>query len=89
MTSEPWMEFLANPKSLFVGCGSIIAIVAILASQVRRGYVSKVEADLKRDMVARGRSAHEIERILAAKSENGISWEAGIISGPHSRQGRG
>ena len=54
-------------KVLFVGVFSV-PIVAILACTWR--CIDKTRSDniLKRDMIHRGMSAEEIERVLAAKS---------------------
>lgn len=83
-TGIAWMELLRDGKFLCMTCGSIIAVVAIVASQIRRGYAAKVEADLKRDLVSRGRSVDEIERIINAKAEhNPNMWEVcGLFSQP-------
>jgi hypothetical protein len=48
--------------------GALIAITAILSGQWRRVRQTEIEASLKHDMLARGLSAEDIERILKAKS---------------------
>ena len=54
-------------KVLFVGVFSV-PIVAILAGTWHHIEKTRSDNNLKRDMVKRGMSADEIERVLAAKS---------------------
>jgi hypothetical protein len=57
-------------RSLLVAMilGSIIGIVAIIASSVNKIHRRNADTALKQDMLERGLSADEIERVLAAKS---------------------
>ena len=61
-------EILTNGHFVFWGAVTLMVIVPTLAytwSAVRR---TEIEANLKRDMVARGMSADEIQRVLQASS---------------------
>jgi hypothetical protein len=55
------------PLTAILG-GTLIAVVAILATQWRMGRRTDQENDLKRDMLGRGMSAEDIERVLRASS---------------------
>lgn len=46
--------------------GALIAITAILSGQWRRVRQTEIEASLKHDMLTRGLSAEDIERVLGA-----------------------
>jgi hypothetical protein len=59
-------EFIA--LLLIFGGGLVVALVAIIGSFVYHFRKREAEMNLKREMIARGMSADEIERILAAKS---------------------
>ena len=58
------------PSDTFVFWGAIaaICIVPSVLFYLRGVKQDQLEAELKRDMIARGMSAEEIERVLAAKS---------------------
>ena len=58
------------PSDAFVFWAAIaaICIVPSVLFYMRSVKQDQLEADLKRDMIARGMSAEEIERVLAAKS---------------------
>jgi hypothetical protein len=58
------------PSDAFVFWGAIaaICIVPSVLFYLRGVKQDQLEAELKRDMIARGMSAEEIERVLAAKS---------------------
>jgi len=66
---SPGMQLLTHPAIFFlsvIGLGALIAIVAIIAahwSEVRR---AEADAVLKQDMLQRGMTADEIERVLRA-----------------------
>jgi len=49
--------------------GLLIPITAIVAAQWRGYLVKKMELALKQDMVQRGMSAEEIERVLKASQK--------------------
>jgi hypothetical protein len=48
--------------------GSVGGLIGTIATQVRRYASHRADTQLKRDLVERGLSAEEIERIVAAKS---------------------
>jgi hypothetical protein len=59
-SANDWTGFLAVALSLG------IPIVAIVAYHFRASKKAEMEARLKQDMIARGMSADEIERVLKA-----------------------
>jgi hypothetical protein len=62
-------EILSNGNVVFWGAITLIVIVPTLAyvwSSVRQ---AEIEASLKRDMIARGMSAEEIQRVLEASKK--------------------
>jgi hypothetical protein len=50
--------------------GAVIAIVAIVATYADKIHRRNAELQIKRDMLERGLSVDEIERVLAAKATN-------------------
>lgn len=58
-------EFIA--LTLIFGGSLIVALVAIIGSLIYHFRKREAEMNLKREMIARGMTADEIERILAAK----------------------
>jgi hypothetical protein len=48
--------------------GTLVGIVGIIGSTINRIHRRNIETALKQDMLDRGLSADEIERVLAAKS---------------------
>jgi hypothetical protein len=60
---EPW-----NMIVLVVMIGSLAGVVSTIAKQTRKYASHRVDMNLKRELVERGLSAEEIERIVAAKS---------------------
>lgn len=57
-----------NMIVLVVLIASAASVISCIAKQVRRYGCLRQELDLKRELVERGLSAEEIERIVAAKS---------------------
>jgi hypothetical protein len=57
-----------NMVVLIVLIGAVAGAVKLVATEVRRFGCHRQEIDFKREMVERGLSAEEIERILAAGS---------------------
>lgn len=53
---------------LVVFIGSMVGVVSTIAAQIRLYATHRADVNLKREMVERGLSAEEIERIIAAKS---------------------
>ena len=60
---SPW-----NMIVLVVLIGSFAGILKSIAKQSRIYAIQRAEMDLKREMVERGLSADEIERVVAAKT---------------------
>jgi SOS response regulatory protein OraA/RecX len=52
--------------------GPVVAIVAVVASQWRRVRIVEMEAALKQQMLDKGMSAAEIEKVMTASS-NGVA----------------
>jgi hypothetical protein len=65
--------FVKSPETLvaftFIVCAAVVALTAIVAHQWRSVRLSEVEASLKQDMLNRGLSADEIERVLRASAK--------------------
>ncbi len=57
-----------NMIVLVVLITSIAGAVGTIATQIRKYVSHRHELELKRDLVSRGLSVEEIERVLAAKS---------------------
>jgi hypothetical protein len=62
MQSSIW--FILLLPVAFVG----LALIAVIASQVRKYACYRHELEFKRDLVERGLSIDEIERVVAAKT---------------------
>jgi len=67
-------NFMSRPFSpdeviglLMLACGTAVAIIALLTAHKRRAQRDEMEATLKMEMIERGMSADEVERVLAAK----------------------
>jgi hypothetical protein len=56
---------------------SVVGLIGTLATQVRRYANHRADTQLKCDLVERGLSAEEIERIVAAKSPIEIQSKTG------------
>jgi hypothetical protein len=65
-----WEPFAKTPELLIplaaIVCGAIVGLVAIIAHQWRAVRRTEMELALKQDMLNRGLSVEEIERILRA-----------------------
>ena len=59
---EPW-----NMIVLVVLIGSVLSVVGTMAKQTRKYACHRKDVDLKRELIERGLSVEEIERIVAAK----------------------
>jgi hypothetical protein len=64
-----WSELFQPSVMVFVVVGTI-AVVAIISGAVTRHARTKAEIELKQTMVEQGRSAEEIERVLAARGRS-------------------
>lgn len=58
------LTFVALP----IICGSLIALTAIITDHKRKSIKDDMEATLKMEMLQRGMSAEDIERVLSARS---------------------
>jgi hypothetical protein len=56
---------------LIFGGGFLVAIVSVVLGFLNNSRKREAEINLKHEMIARGMSADEIERVLAAKSTSG------------------
>ena len=65
-----WEPFVKSPELLIpilaIVCGAVVALVAIIAHQWRAVRRTEMELALKQDMLRRGLSVEEIERVLRA-----------------------
>lgn len=57
--------------------GSVVGVIGTIGTQVRKYASHRVDTQFKRDLVERGLSAEEIERIVAAKSPDEIQSKTG------------
>ena len=60
-----WNRILDPPVIMFI-VGAIIAVAAIVAPQWRKAAKASEDARLKEQMIQRGFSADEIERVIRA-----------------------
>jgi len=67
---SPW-----NMIVLVVTIGSVAGMVGTVAKKTRKYASHSVDMNLKRELVERGLSADEIERIVAAKSPSDKQYE--------------
>jgi hypothetical protein len=58
-----------------IACSTLATIVGIVAKQWRKARVAELEASLKAEMISQGRSADEIERVLAATGKETANAE--------------
>ena len=63
-------------------CGLIIVVVYIAATNWRKCRQHQLDVSLKRDMLDRGMSADEIERVLGAKSPDAAKGPDGPVAYP-------
>ena len=64
-------DWITNPVSVFWVAVAAMCIVPAALHYMRQMKRDEQTAALKRDMIARGMSAEEIERVLAAKESGG------------------
>jgi uncharacterized membrane-anchored protein len=64
-------EMFTNPASVFWVAIAAMVIVPTVLQYMQKTKRDELETELKRDMIARGMGADEIERVLAAKSKKG------------------
>ncbi len=71
LSTNPWV--LPATAGAVFGC--LIPIVAITTEHLRKVRQAELDADLKRDLIAQGKSAEEIQMILdATTAEVGPWW---------------
>jgi len=63
-------DWLAHPANFFWLVVTVIVCVPVVAECWRKMRRDELNAGLKQDMIARGMSADEIERVLAARSDS-------------------
>jgi SOS response regulatory protein OraA/RecX len=63
-----WNRILEPPVVMFI-VAAIIAVAAIVAPQWRRSVKASEDARLKEQMIQRGFSADEIERVIRAGAD--------------------
>jgi hypothetical protein len=54
---------------IILGVGALVIIVPTLIHYVYKGWKTYQEVELKQEMIARGMSVDEIERVLAAGND--------------------
>ncbi|HJS09396.1 MAG TPA: hypothetical protein VJ809_17135 [Pirellulales bacterium] len=64
-------DWISHPSNFFWLAIAAICIVPAALHYMRQMKRDEQTAALKRDMIARGMSAEEIERVLAAKASGG------------------
>jgi len=78
--SDFFLRLVENKDLLLFGFITVIPLAAILAPTWLAYRKAAMNAQLKSDMIARGMSAHDIERVLAAgptsKSDEDLQDEA-------------
>ena len=67
--SDTLTSLLQNRTLVFWVAITLICVVPSICHYVYRWRKTELEIELKRDMVARGMSAEEIERVLKAKTK--------------------
>jgi hypothetical protein len=61
-------ELLHNPVFLSLAAGVLIVLITVAPAYWFRARKASLEAELKRDMIARGMSADEICQVIQARS---------------------
>lgn len=64
----PSEELLITFVALPIICGSLIAMTAIITEHKRKSLRDDMDATLKMEMLQRGMSAEDIERVLTART---------------------
>jgi hypothetical protein len=67
--SDTLTSLLQNRTLVFWVAITLICVVPSICHYVYRWRKTELETELKRDMIARGMSAEEIERVLKAKAK--------------------
>jgi hypothetical protein len=71
MTQLAGMEGLLIPLLAIAG-GIVVALTTIIMHHYRKSQRDEMDTTLKLDMLERGMSAEEIERVLSAKSDSPV-----------------
>jgi len=69
----PWQKLFEMPQiAIVVGCvfGCMVPIMGVIASFWYKAQKMRSDNELKQSMVERGLSVDEIERVLAAQSQD-------------------
>jgi len=83
LADSPWL----NDTLIFWAAIVLICVVPSISYYVYRWRKVELDAELKRDMIARGMSADEIERVLAAGSTSPPKTQASSASSLKETQG--
>lgn len=83
LADSPWL----NDTLIFWAAIVLICVVPSISYYVYRWRKVELDAELKRDMIARGMSADEIERVLAAGSTSPLKTQASSASSLKETQG--
>lgn len=70
LNANPWTV----PATAGAVLGCLIPIIAIMTEHVRKVRQAEVDNELKRDMLAQGKTPEEIQEILEMTSERGPWW---------------
>ena len=62
-------SFLSSPANFFWLAVVVMVCLPVVAKYLRKTRKDELDAGLKQDMIARGMSADEIERVSAARGE--------------------
>jgi len=69
LADSMWARMMEMPQIAII-MGSLIPIVGLIANFWYRAHKVQSENQLKRTLVERGMSADEIERVIAARTED-------------------
>jgi hypothetical protein len=71
-TSADWIRRLLDPDTLVLvlifGGGMVVGLVGIIAHHWRRLRQTEIETEMKREMLNRGMSAEDVERVIKASA---------------------
>jgi hypothetical protein len=74
------IEILSNPLSWIFGVILVPSVVGTVAHYLTKAQRDRLDAELKMQMLERGMSADEIERVLSAKSGSKKNRESSPVS---------
>lgn len=67
--SDNILEMLFRMPNIIFVIGGVVALVSIVGESMRKAHQASLDNTLKRELVAQGRSAEDIERILSASAK--------------------